>query len=91
MARVGIVSSSLINFIKAFSRADDDGRVDEGNLNAEERKMLKELRAMDKVSVVETSIRKKYGASVSTATAKKEAKAKAQNTKQKVEKTIDKE
>ncbi len=62
----------FINFIQAFaSKSDDDSS--EEKLNAEDRALLEKLRKMDKVSNVEESMKRKYGATVDTAAAKKKA------------------
>ncbi len=74
----------FINFIKAFTSQPADEEISEEKLSSEERKLLQELREMDKVDNVEASMKQKYGVTVNTA----EAKAKAGNKKDKQEEKV---
>ena len=62
----------FMNFIKAFTASDisDDGRVSEEKLNPEERKLLADIRKMDKVQNIEENIRNKYAAKINSGKAK---------------------
>ena len=80
----------FINFIKAFTSADisDDGRVSEANLTSEERKILADIRNMDKVENIEANIRSKYAAKINSGKAKIAAATKGKTRDSAEEKTI---
>jgi len=75
--RTGILASFIDTF-KSFVKIQEvnDGKIDEGKLTAEERKILAEIRKMDKVERLEgrAELKKRYGATVDTAKASKNAK-----------------
>ena len=85
------VMKQIIDFFKSFtSPIEDEREMREEDLNPEEKKLLKELREMDKVSSVESSMSKKYGATVDTAEAKNKAQAQRKTNEQvKEEKNIE--
>ena len=87
------VFKQIIDFFNSFRENPDSSEIDyEKELSEDDRKLLEEMRKIDKVEKIEeiTDIRKKYGAKVNTNKAKASA-SKNKTGKKASEKIVSKE